>query len=91
MNDPRNEPDLSHLFVCESCYEVLDRLEAHDPCVIDGKTFCDVCASNLSYLRLEGYISEVAPKVSKVVEAHNRALDAELAEMIYPTSNVRHI
>jgi hypothetical protein len=29
-----------------------------DPCIIDGRMFSDHCASDLTYLRDEGYISE---------------------------------
>ena len=86
-----HEIDVDHLFVCTCCEEVMNRAEQDEPCIIDGDPYCDICSSDLTYLRMEGYIPSAAAKTNKVVEAHNRKLDADLADMIYPIHTVRHI
>ena len=47
---------------CDCCYNRLTEVESADPCMIDGRVFCDKCASNITQLRLDGYIGDVSAK-----------------------------
>ena len=86
-----HEINVDHLFVCQCCIETLSYYEQIDPIKIEGKTFCDDCASDLTRLRLDGYLRAVGPRTNRLVEGHMRKLDADLAELIHPIRTVKHI
>lgn len=53
-------------FQCDACGKIIDGWGALDPCIIDDRLFCDVCASDLVALRMEGIIKGVALKTKKM-------------------------
>lgn len=50
---------------CTACDKWITGYETIDPIVINGHTFCDCCASNLTALRMEGFIN-VSDKTKKL-------------------------
>jgi hypothetical protein len=50
---------------CESCGEAIHN---DDPAEIDGKTFCDFCASDYSWLRNQGYIISAKERTRQLVK-----------------------
>ena len=44
---------------CEACNKRLSDVEQADPMVIDKRTFCDECASDVMQLKFDGYIADV--------------------------------
>ena len=42
-----------------------------DPCMIDGELFSDHCASNLTALRLEGYLRSATSRTGKLINQIN--------------------
>ena len=60
---PWNERESNDRTRCTcGCDRFVDDL---DPCKIDGRLFADICASNLTTLRMEGFIN-VASKTKKL-------------------------
>lgn len=51
---------------CEACGSWITGYEAIDPFIIDGRVFCITCASNLTVLRIEEYISSVSNKTKNL-------------------------
>ena len=59
---PWNERESNERIRC-----VCDRfVDDFDPCIIDRKYFCDRCASDLMYLRMEGIIEPASTKTKKL-------------------------
>lgn len=53
-------------FTCEGCHRTVDGIAALDPCIIDGRLFCDSCANDLTTLRFDGAIERVSIKTKKL-------------------------
>lgn len=70
---PWNE-NLDHLFICDACNKTLNKYEEGDPCVIEGRTLCDRCASDLTALRWDGVLPMVSDRTNKLVHEYNKAL-----------------
>ena len=68
------EARIDEEFQCECCGEFITGIEALDPEVIDGKTFCIDCASNLVELREAGIISSVSEKTAVLVHEFENEL-----------------
>lgn len=68
---PWNQPDNEHLFECDACQKILNKYEDGDPCVIDGRTVCDLCASDLTALRIDGVLGAVSLKTKKLKNEDN--------------------
>jgi len=85
--------DKQEVFICSCCGCELSELESADPCEIDGEIFCDEHASNLTQLRLDGFISEVSCKTKLLVEDvwknHNLLAWQKVYDDTY--RNVKHI
>ena len=63
MNEQaRAEADFQYIECACECGRFVDEF---DPCKIDGRYFSDHCASNLTTLRMEGFIN-VASKTKKL-------------------------
>ena len=56
--------------VCDNCHKELNEYENVDPCVIDHKTLCDECASDLTLLRMGGYIKSVKSRTEVLRDQH---------------------
>lgn len=76
---------------CTCCDRLLSDVETADPCIIDGKTFKDNCASSITQLRLQGYIKAVADRTNKLVEQSDRDLNWAMGYQLIPQRNVKHI
>jgi len=76
---------------CECCNNVLNDYETADPCEIDYHTFCDDCASNLTSLRLQGFIKQAADITKPLVEQHDRDLSWAMGYQLVPQRNIKHI
>ena len=50
------EARMTDWYTCECCGATIDGRAALDPIIIDDCIFCDHCASDETYLRLEGFI-----------------------------------
>ena len=53
-------------FTCQGCGKTVEGYAAIDPIIIDDQPWCDVCASNLSHLRMAGEINGVAIKTKNL-------------------------
>lgn len=62
----REESRIDDEFYCEGCGKTVDGIAALDPIEIDGRLFCDSCASDLTALRMEETIEGVALKTKKL-------------------------
>ena len=60
------ESRIEETYQCDACYAIIGGYEAIDPFVIDGRTFCITCASDLTTLRMEQYINGVSSKTKKL-------------------------
>ena len=60
------EARITEVFECTCCGDVIDGYEAIDPFVIGGQVFCLYCASDLTTLRMEGYLRQ-SDKTDKLV------------------------
>ena len=92
MNDPRNEPDNSHLFECENCHNILNKYEGEDPIRIDKKVFCDKCASDLTVLRWGEVVEPVNKKTKRLVkDAEDEAYHKIWQQHFDSDGKVKHI
>lgn len=89
--DMNEEARISVECQCEACEKWITGYEALDPMEIDGLILCDECASDLTSLRLQGYLKSATDRTNKIVSDFDRKLDAALAEMICPIRTVKHI
>jgi len=79
--------NVDHLFECDCCKKILNRYEELDPIEIDGRLFCDACAANAMYLRLEGFVKEASGRTKKLVADYNR----KMWDKVIPWRGVKHI
>ena len=76
---------------CTCCDGLLNDVETADPCIIDGKTFKDSCASNLTSLRLQGFVKQAADRTNLLVKQHDRDLTWAMGFKLVKFGTVKHI
>ena len=76
---------------CECCGGWLKDYEEADPCTIDRHIFCDDCASDLTSLRLQGYIKPVADRTNVIRNQSNRDLSWAMGFKLVQFGTVKHI
>ena len=60
------EARITEEYQCDACGKIIDGYAALDPCIVDGRIFCDSCASDLTTLRFDGEIEGVSIKPKKL-------------------------
>lgn len=64
------EARITEEYECACCKGVINGYEAIDPFVIDNQVFCLYCASDLTSLRMQGYLRQT-DKTKVLVEKSN--------------------
>ena len=62
------EARIEESYECSCCGDLIDGYEAIDPFIIDSQVFCLYCASDLTTLRMHGYLRQ-ADKTKALVKA----------------------
>jgi hypothetical protein len=75
---------------CTSCHEALNEYEELDPCVLDGRLFCDCCASEYIAFRC-GTFRDLSDITGELVNEHNWSLHNQAAFIVHPQRRVNHI
>lgn len=78
---------------CEACKAWITGPEALDPCIIEDNILCDLCASNLTLLRIDGVLRGAAERTKYLVSQVDRANSQRAWEHAYDSlpGRVRHI
>ena len=75
---------------CTSCHETLNEYEELDPCVLDGRLFCDNCASEYIAFRC-GTFRDLSDITEELVNEHNWRLYNRASFDVHPIRNIKHI